>query len=43
MVIIEPHDWMLPGQLSSRSFQQAMARHLFELFMRGENIFYVRV
>lgn len=43
MVIIEPHDWMLPGQLSSRSFQQAMAQHPFELFMRGENIFYVRV
>ncbi len=43
MIAIEPHDWMLPGELSSRSFQQAVAAHPFELFMRGENIFYVRV
>ncbi len=42
-VIIEPHDWMLPGELSSRTFQQAMARHPFEMFMRGENIIYARV
>lgn len=42
-VIIEPHDWMLPGEMTSRTFQQAMAQHPFELFMRGENIIYVRV
>lgn len=42
-VIIEPHDWMLPGEMSSRTFQQAMAQHPFELFMRGENIIYARV
>lgn len=43
VVIIEPHDWMLPGQLSSRTFQQAMGQHPFELFMRGENLIYVRI
>ena len=43
VVIIELHDWMLPGQLSSRTFQQAIAQHPFEMFMAGENIFYVRV
>lgn len=43
VVIIEPHDWMLPGQLSSLSFQKAMAAHDFELFLSGENLIYVRV
>jgi FkbM family methyltransferase len=41
-VMIEPHDWMLPGKMTSRSFQCAMARHNFELFIRGENLIYVR-
>jgi FkbM family methyltransferase len=43
VVMIEPHDWMLPGQMTSRTFQQAMAAHPFEMFIRGENILYVRV
>jgi FkbM family methyltransferase len=43
VVIIEPHDWMLPGQSSSRSFQEAMTRCPFELHIRGENLLYVRV
>ena len=43
VVMIEPHDWMLPGQMTSRAFQQAMAAHPFEMFIRGENILYVRV
>jgi FkbM family methyltransferase len=42
VVMIEPHDWMLPGQMTSRAFQQAMAAHPFEMFIRGENILYVR-
>jgi len=41
-VMIEPHDWMLPGRMTSRSFQRAMARHDFEVFIRGENLIYVR-
>jgi FkbM family methyltransferase len=43
VVMIEPHDWMLPGQMTSRGFQQAMAAHPFEMFIRGENIIYARV
>ena len=43
MVIIEPHDWMLPGQQTSTTFQRAMASRNFELFISGENLIYVRV
>lgn len=43
VVIVEPHDWLLPGQMTSRSFQRAIADHPFEMFMRGENIIYARV
>jgi FkbM family methyltransferase len=41
-VIIEPHDWLMPGKQTSRSFQQAFAARPFEIFIRGENLFYVR-
>ena len=41
MVLIEPHDWMVPGQFSSHSFQQAMGARRFELFINGENLIYV--
>ena len=43
MVIIEPHDWMLPGQRSSGPFQKAMGSRDFELFISGENLIYVRL
>lgn len=42
-VMIEPHDWMLPGQHSSQGFQREIARRSFELFISGENLLYVRV
>lgn len=42
-VFIEPHDWMLPGRHTSRSFQKAMAAEEFELLLRGENLAYVRL
>ena len=41
VVIIEPHDWMLPGQFSSLALQRAMAAHRFELLVSGENLVYV--
>jgi FkbM family methyltransferase len=41
-VMIEPHDWMLPGQYSSLPFQRAIAQHSFELLISGENLFYIR-
>ena len=42
-VFIEPHDWLLPGKHTSGSFQKAMALRDFELFMRGENLLYVKL
>lgn len=42
VVIVEPHDWIMPGAFTSRSFQKAMAGHDFEMFLRGENIIYAR-
>jgi FkbM family methyltransferase len=41
-VMIEPHDWLLPGQYTSLPVQRAMARHRFELLLKGENLIYVR-
>jgi FkbM family methyltransferase len=43
MVAIEPHDWLLPGERTSRAFQVAMSRFEFEIFVSGENLIYVRV
>jgi len=42
VIAIELHDWMLPGQGSSRNFLTALAQHPFELLLRGETIFCVR-
>ncbi|UVO53575.1 FkbM family methyltransferase [Sphingomonas sp. SUN039] len=43
-IAVELHDWMLPGQRSSGSFQAAMAAHDgFEVFLKGENLIYVRL
>jgi FkbM family methyltransferase len=42
VVIIEPHDWLLPGQRSSGSFQKVMGELSFEIFLRGENLLYAR-
>ncbi len=39
-VIIEPHDWMLPGRNTSREFQRAIAVEDFEIVIRGENLLY---
>jgi FkbM family methyltransferase len=41
MVIIEPHDWMMPGQFSSQNFQREMGGRCFEMFIKGENLIYV--
>lgn len=43
-IFVELHDWMLPGQRSSGTFQSAMAAHDgFEIFVKGENLIYVRL
>lgn len=41
-LIIEPHDWMMPGKMTSLTFQKALAARSFELFIRGENLIYAR-
>lgn len=41
-VLIEPHDWMLPGQFSSLSYQRAISSRQFEMVLVGENVVYVR-
>jgi FkbM family methyltransferase len=43
VIVIEPHDWMLPGQKSSSSFQKALAQHDFEVVLSGENLMYFNV
>lgn len=43
IVFIEPHDWMKPGERTSATFQRAMSKHPFELFIRGENLIYSRL
>ena len=41
-VLIEPHDWMLPGRHSSAPLQSAMGARRFELLISGENLLYVK-
>jgi hypothetical protein len=42
-VFIEPHDWLLPYEGTSQSFQKALVRWPFDLFLIGENLLYVRL
>ena len=39
LVVIELHDWMLPGSGSSNNFIRNLARHNFDILHRGENLF----
>jgi FkbM family methyltransferase len=41
VVIVEIHDWMLPGRKTSFSLQRAMADRSFELLISGENLVYI--
>jgi FkbM family methyltransferase len=43
VVIVEPHDWMLPAQGTSRAMQVAIAARPFEVLISGENLVYVRM
>jgi FkbM family methyltransferase len=42
VVIIEVHDWMLPGQYSSACFRGAIASVESELVIAGENLVFIR-
>jgi len=39
LLIIELHDWMLPGSASSNSFLQSISSFNFDFLYRGENVF----
>ena len=40
-LVIEPHDWMLPGKGSSNAFRAAIGPE-FEMLISGENLAFVR-
>jgi FkbM family methyltransferase len=40
VIVIEPHDWMLPGKKTSSSFQKVLGRRDFEIVLSGENLIY---
>jgi FkbM family methyltransferase len=40
-IFVEPHDWMLPGRGTSRSFRQAIGPE-FDMLISGENLIFVR-
>jgi FkbM family methyltransferase len=42
-VFLEPHDWMLPGRMTSHNFQRAFAARHFEVFILGEVLAFVRI
>jgi FkbM family methyltransferase len=42
VIMIEPHDWMFPGEYRSHSFLRALTEHRFELLICGENLICVR-
>jgi hypothetical protein len=42
VVFIEPHYWMMPERGTSRSFQAAMGREDFEIYLAGEMLTYIR-
>jgi FkbM family methyltransferase len=43
VLIIELHDWLLPGEGTSRSFFQRLGENQFDVILRGENLILFRV
>lgn len=39
LVVIELHDWMSPGQATSRTFYRRIIEHDFDIVQQGENTF----
>lgn len=42
VIFIEPHDYLLPGEGTSHSFQRALMGKGFDLLIQGENLAFVR-
>ena len=41
VVIVEPHDWLMPGRHSSSAFQSVTSAYRMEVFIQFENLVYV--
>jgi len=39
LIVIELHDWLLPGTSNSRNFLKAISKRNFDVVYRGENMF----
>jgi FkbM family methyltransferase len=39
LIVIELHDWLLPGTSNSKNFLSAISKRSFDVVFRGENIF----
>ena len=39
LIIIELHDWLLPGTSNSKNFLSAISKRNFDIVYRGENMF----
>ena len=42
VIIVEPHDWMLPDRHASHNFQRVLGRQSFDVMISGENLIYIR-
>jgi FkbM family methyltransferase len=42
VVAVEPHDWLMPGEFTSRPFMAELSKHPFEMIIKGENLIFVR-
>jgi FkbM family methyltransferase len=40
-IVVEPHDWMLPGRGSSQSMQRALASQGREILIMGESLLFI--
>jgi len=43
LLFIEPHDWLMPGERTSGSFQKALGERDFHLFIVGPHLCYARL
>jgi hypothetical protein len=41
-IVIEPHDWMIPGNGSLQPILSAVVSGNYDVIVRGENVFFVQ-
>jgi hypothetical protein len=42
LIVMEPHDWLYPGEGTTRNFRRSIADLIIDVVVRGENIFCFR-